>query len=115
MLKALKKSPKALILIIPLVLNGGPGGIRTHDQRIMSPLRYRCATGPNIVRWRLRYSIVMPVSCVSVATFLSKNLTFSQLFLGRVPQALIKMNDILIFNCHATLSNVSSTYKKINC
>ena len=24
----------------------GPGGIRTHDQRIMSPLRYRCATGP---------------------------------------------------------------------
>ena len=27
----------------------GPGGIRTRDQRIMSPLRYRCATGP----WRL--------------------------------------------------------------
>ena len=24
----------------------GPGGIRTHDQGIMSPLRYRCATGP---------------------------------------------------------------------
>ena len=29
-------------------LKFGPGGIRTHDQRIMSPLRYRCATGP----WR---------------------------------------------------------------
>ena len=33
----------------------GPGGIRTHDQRIMSPLRYRCATGP----WRLSYSILL--------------------------------------------------------
>ena len=31
-----------------LFLKFGPGGIRTHDQRIMSPLRYRCATGP----WR---------------------------------------------------------------
>ena len=30
----------------------GPGGIRTHDQRIMSPLRYRCATGP----WRFIFS-----------------------------------------------------------
>ncbi len=25
---------------------GGPGGIRTHNQRIKSPLRCRCATGP---------------------------------------------------------------------
>ena len=30
----------------------GPGGIRTHDQRIMSPLRYRCATGP----WRMLFN-----------------------------------------------------------
>ena len=30
----------------------GPGGIRTHDQRIMSPLRYRCATGP----WRFIFN-----------------------------------------------------------
>ena len=30
----------------------GPGGIRTHDQGIMSPLRYRCATGPSFnVAW----------------------------------------------------------------
>ena len=29
----------------------GPGGIRTHDQRIMSPLRYRCATGPYFVAY----------------------------------------------------------------
>ena len=40
----------------------GPGGIRTHDQGIMSPLRYRCATGP----WHLLLNY-HPRACVSVS------------------------------------------------
>ncbi len=45
-------------------LKSGPGGIRTHDQGIMSPLRYRCATGP----WRLIHLIVMVLgSAVALA------------------------------------------------
>ena len=64
----------------------GPGGIRTHDQGIMSPLRYRCATGPSVA---LLFSchVPRPVSCVSCATYLSSSATFSRPFVGRVPQA----------------------------
>ena len=45
----------------------GPGGIRTHDQRIMSPLRYRCATGP----WRvfIKFSIRFGLSVSGETSF----------------------------------------------
>ena len=49
-----------------LFLKFGPGGIRTHDQRIMSPLRYRCATGPSL--WHNLYYCHCHLVC---ATFLS--------------------------------------------
>ena len=40
-------------------LKTGPGRIRTYDQGIMSPLRYRCATSPsNKIRISLTFSWV---------------------------------------------------------
>ena len=45
---------------------GGPGRIRTYDQRIMSPLRYRCATSPlvifNFQSVRLAVAFSLPTS-----------------------------------------------------
>ena len=65
----------------------GPGGIRTHDQRIMSPLRYRCATSPSgIFLFNFQFCFLL-VSCVSFcATFplLERQSVF---LVGRVPQA----------------------------
>ena len=69
----------------------GPGGIRTHDQRIMS----LCATAAPQARDDFKYSIVPAtdlqlgnhLATLGCATFLSQNLTFSQLLFGRVPQA----------------------------
>ena len=46
-------------------LKFGPGGIRTHDQRIMSPLRYRCATGP----WRLLLSFHFALGAALAGSF----------------------------------------------
>ena len=42
------------ILSIPRQKTGEPGGIRTHDQWIKSPLHCRCATGSLGLRWSLR-------------------------------------------------------------
>ena len=58
------------------MLKIGPGGIRTHDQRIMSPLRYRCATGPyKVVASCYLVFILGPGLAVATsgATYLSKN------------------------------------------
>ncbi len=50
-----------------LVFKFGPGGIRTHDQRIMSPLRYRCATGPLCATYLFNFN-GLALAC---ATYLS--------------------------------------------
>ena len=51
----------------------GPGGIRTHDQGIMSPLRYRCATGPsfNVAWYNLFYCHLAKTFANFCATYLS--------------------------------------------
>ena len=45
----------------------GPGGIRTHDQGIMSPLRYRCATGPSFLRCWVNGLFFFHLACGSFA------------------------------------------------
>ena len=91
---ALKKRAKMLSFI-----KFGPGGIRTHDQRIMSPLRYRCATGP----WRyikiIKFSKIMPVSSVRLR-YLPLLKRYSIVFVGRVPQA--RGDFYLIFNVNGS-------------
>ena len=51
---ASRTGTKKEVLNYLFCLKFGPGGIRTHDQGIMSPLRYRCATGP----WRLSIKLL---------------------------------------------------------
>ena len=58
----------------------GPGGIRTHDQRIMSPLRYRCATSPITIQ----LSSLAAVSPCATFPLLERQSVF---LVGRVPQA----------------------------
>src|SRR5574344_2844623 len=75
-------------------LKFGPGGIRTHDQRIMSPLRYRCATGP----WRL--FVLFSFQCL---------LNFKSTQLLRIASALpsLSSNDTQSFSsaeCHRPMA-----------
>jgi hypothetical protein len=44
---------RALQIYINIQENGSPGRIRTSDQLINSQLRYRCATGENLIREKL--------------------------------------------------------------
>ena len=75
----------------------GPGGIRTHDQRIMSPLRYRCATGPNLwlIILNCHFTIIksaLPTSqkILNGSDFLRQSATGPNLWL-------------IILNCHFTI------------
>ena len=67
------------------------------------PKDYESSALPLRHRPLLKYGVflfscfALPVSCASGATYLSKNLTFSQLFLGRVPQVII---DNLIYSIY---------------
>ena len=63
-------------------LKFGTGGIRTHDQGIMSPLRYRCATVPD-------YLIFYIFDCDGGSLLPSLSKMIINHFLGRVPQSQI--------------------------
>ena len=63
----------------------GPGGIRTHDQGIMSPLRYRCATGPLCATFIKFFGLAVSTSFHSVR-YLPLLRRYLIVFVGRVPQ-----------------------------
>ena len=72
------------------LLKIGPGGIRTHDQGIMSPLRYRCATSPNdmfrisLTLYLVKYDFYLRYSFSNAAPITpekSPNLAFANLTL----------------------------------
>ena len=66
----------------------GPGGIRTHDQRIMSPLRYRCATGPWRVLLNFQFALGSALAGkLRFRRYLPLLERYSIILVGRVPQA----------------------------
>ncbi len=88
----------------------GPGGIRTHDQRIMSPLRYRCATGP----WRIIQNLSSGAALAGKLRFLRylplKKCSTVRIFFGRVPQAREKYK---IYSIVMDLLILTIKYQKI--
>ena len=76
------------------------------------PKDYESSALPLRHRPLLKYGVlllscfVMPVPCVSDTTYLSKNLTFSHLFLGRVPQAIIDNSIYSIYQVNIKKSTV---------